>query len=411
MTANISDARHFHARLTLDGSDAEEISRDETALIEQVDPHVDAGHAVTRDRVDYAKTKPTMLDYLRHAQKKSGRRPMALAREYFRLNRGRGKLTLPEYVEYGVFDTNRYSPEEQSQFLTNMLHWPITRICCDMTWQATTEDKWLCARILARSGIRVPETLAVIDRTERSYPGTDKISTAGQFRDFVTSQDMVPFFAKENRGICSFGAFVVEEPDENAVRLKGDSPLPYDTFMEQFVGETPYLIQRLETNHTFFDRYTESLATVRVCVLLDTAGVKIPFTVLKLPSRQNLADSFWRPGNLACNLDTQSGEILGVRSKDDFGTTDHELHPETGAPLIGEIVPMWDRVLKLAHLCAPVFHPVRYQSMDIAITQAGPVLIEINTGGGFDLPQLACGKGFLTDEVCEFFRACGYLKL
>ncbi|MEK9661332.1 MAG: hypothetical protein VW644_06305 [Alphaproteobacteria bacterium] len=46
--------------------------------------------------------------------------------------------------------------------------------------------------------------------------------------------------------------------------------------------------------------------------------------------------------------------------------------------------------------------------MDIAITRDGPVLIEINTGGGFDLPQLASGEGFLTDEVGEFFRACGY---
>ncbi len=406
-----SNARHFHAPLTRDGSDAEEISRDEAAVIEQADPHVNVGHAVTRDQVDHAKTKPAMLDYLRHAQKKSGRRPMELAWDLIRLSRSRGKLTLQEYVEYGVFDTNRYSPEEQSQFLTNTLHWPITRICCDMTWQATTEDKWLCSHILARSGVGVPETLAVIDKTERSYPGTHKISTAGQFRDFVTSQDIVPFFGKENRGICSFGAFVVQEPDENAVRLKGQSPLPYDTFMEQFVGETPYLIQRLETNHGFFDRYTESLATVRVCILLDKAGIKIPFAVLKLPSRQNVADSFWRPGNLACNLDTQSGKILGVRSKDTFGTTEHAVHPETGEPLLGEVVPMWDRVLNMAHRCAPIFHPVRYQSMDIAITQAGPVLIEINTGGGFDLPQLTSGKGFLTDEVREFFRACGYLKL
>ena len=155
-TVTRSNARHFHAPLTRDGSDAEEISRDEAAVIEQADPHVNVGHAVTRDQVDHAKTKPAMLDYLRHAQKKSGRRPMELAWELIRLSRSRGKLTLQEYVEYGVFDTNRYSPEEQSQFLTNTLHWPITHICCDMTWQATTEDKWLCSHILARSGVAVP---------------------------------------------------------------------------------------------------------------------------------------------------------------------------------------------------------------------------------------------------------------
>jgi hypothetical protein len=49
--------------------------------------------------------------------------------------------------------------------------------------------------------------------------------------------------------------------------------------------------------------------------------------------------------------------------------------------------------------------------MDIALTSDGPMLIEINTGGGFDLPQLASGRGFLTDDVCEFFRTCGYDKV
>jgi hypothetical protein len=49
--------------------------------------------------------------------------------------------------------------------------------------------------------------------------------------------------------------------------------------------------------------------------------------------------------------------------------------------------------------------------MDIAITQEEPVLIEINTGGGFDLPQYASGAGFLTEEVRNFFQSCGYEKL
>ena len=381
------------------------------AVNEEKRSHAESGHAVTRDRLERDRIKPAIFDYLRHAQKKSGRRPLEMAREFVRLNRGCGKLTWPEYVQYGVYDKTRYSPEDQAKFITNTLHWPITRVCCDMTWQATTEDKWLSAHILAQSGIRVPETLAAIDKSERDYPATRKISTAEQLRDLVTSQDVLPLFGKEIRGICSFGAFLVVDADKDALLLKGQGWLSYDACMEQVVGTTPYLLQPFERNHGFFDRYTDSLATVRVCVLISDDGIKIPFAILKLPSRENVADSFWRPGNLACNLDLESGRILTVRSKDGFGTTDHTVHPETGEPLLGELVPMWDRVLGLAHRCAPIFQPVRYQSMDIGITPAGPVLIEINTGGGFDLPQLASGQGFLTDEVRDFFRACGYRKL
>jgi hypothetical protein len=341
----------------------------------------------------------------------SGRGPMELVREYFRLSRGVGKLTFGEYVQYGVYDTARLDRAAQSRFITNTLHWPITRACCDMTWQATTEDKWLSGQILARSGVHVPETLAVIDRGGRDYPGTPKIATAAELRAFATRAGAPPLFGKENRGICSFGAFLAQHADATGLMLKGHGPIGYDDFMDRFVGAVPYLLQRVEVNHPFFDRYTDALATIRLCILMGADGVKIPFAVLKLPSRDNIADSFWRPGNLACKLDVRTGEILTARSQHRFGTADHATHPETGAPLFRETVPLWDQVIALAHRAAPIFSPVRYQSMDIAITADGPELIEINTGGGFDLPQLASGEGFLTNEVRAFFRACGYGRL
>ncbi len=371
----------------------------------------DSEHAVTRDRRDFYDSELTGREYLRHAVKKSGRRPLALVREYLRLLRGRGKLTLAEYVQWAVYDQERNSPEEQSRFITNRLHWPITHTCCDMTFQAVTEDKWLCSHTLAGSNIPVPRTLAVINRRPRHYPGTRKISTVDELRDFSTSPDALPYFAKENRGICSWGAMVVLETDAKRIRLKNEGWVDYETFLDKRIRDTPYLLQSLQRNHTFFDRYIDALATVRVCILLTDDGMRVPFAVLKLPSGKHVADNFWRPGNLACNVCPETGTILTVRSKDALGTTDYTEHPETGGPLLGERVPMWDRILALAEKAAWVFEPCRYQSMDIAVGQAGPILIEANTGGGFDLPQLASGKGFLTDECIEFFRDRGYSKL
>lgn len=368
-------------------------------------------HAVSRDQAAYEKAAPSIIDLLHHAQRKSKRGAVELAMEYFRLHRGRGRLAFHEYVQYGVYDTSRYTEEQQSRFLTLQLHWPITQICCDMTWQGATEDKWLCSHILMGSGVPVPETLAVIDKTDRIYMGTRKIATAQQFREFAASAMTGEFFGKENRGICSLGAFLVQHADDKGIVMKGQGHIDYDQFMDKFIGDTPYLLQRLQTNHPFFARYTENLATVRVSVLMDKKGIRTPFCILKVPAMQNVADSFWRPGNLACNLDPRSGEILAIRSKDPFGTTEHEAHPETGAAMIGETVPMWDRVLDLVNRCSPIFYPVRYQSMDIAITPEGPTLIEINTGGGWDLLQMGSGEGFLTEEVCEFFRSCGYTKV
>lgn len=366
--------------------------------------------ALDRDKAEFFRQKPSMLEYVLHAAQKSGRSPFSLIWEFGKLARGRGRLTMQEYVQYGVYDP-ALSAEEKDRFLTNTLHWPITAKCCDMTWQATTEDKWLCSHILERTNVPVPETLAVIDKTVRSYPGTRKITNASELRDFALARQGEPFFAKENRGMVSWGAFLVSEIEPDRLHLTGEGWMGYEELMDRFVGSTSYLLQPCEKNHSFFDKYTDNLSTVRIAILVTPGGIKIPFAVLKLPTRENIADSFWRPGNLACNLDPETGKILDARTKDFFGTESYTTHPQSGDPLVGEVVPQWDRLLEVAHNCSAIFAPVAYQSMDIAMTEDGPLLIEINTGGGFDLLQLASGRGFLTDEVCNFLRAHGYDKV
>lgn len=366
--------------------------------------------ALDRDKADFFRKKPSFVEYILHASQKSERGPFSLIWEFGKLARGRGRLTLPEYVQYGVYDP-ALSAAERDRFITNTLHWPITSKCCDMTWQAATEDKWLCSHILERTDVPVPATLAVIDKTSRAYPGTRTITTASELRDFALAQQGEPFFAKQNRGIASFGAFLVTEIETDRLHLKGEGWLGYEELMDRFVGSTTYLLQPCQKNHSFFDKYTDNLATVRVCILVTGDEIKTPFAVLKLPTRENIADSFWRSGNLACHLDPETGEIRDARTKDALGTESYPTHPQSGDPLVGEVLPEWDRLLGLVQTCAPIFAPVAYQSMDIALTENGPVLIELNTGGGFDLPQLATGRGFLTEEVCEFFRAHGVKKI
>ncbi|MCB1971631.1 MAG: hypothetical protein H6851_01700 [Geminicoccaceae bacterium] len=345
------------------------------------------------------------------ASRKSDRSVFDLAAEFFQLSRGRGHLSIQEYLQYGVYDRTRHDRDSRQRFLTNRLHWPITRAVCDMTWQASTEDKWLCSHILSRSAIEIPETLAIIDRGHRNYPDTRTIRTADQFREFTKTDGQLPFFGKENRGICSLGAFLVTAVDTDRVQIYGEGWLDHETFFNEYIGGTSYILQRQETNHDALAQYTGHLATIRLCILAGEQDVDIPFAVLKLPGGSNFTDSFWRSGNLACGLDPLNGTIQTLCEKDGCFVQEHDRHPRTGVALKGERVPMWDRVVELARCCASIFQPVRYQSMDIAVTPSGPRLIEVNTGGGFDLPQLATRTGFLTDGVIAHFRRFGYTGL
>ena len=361
-----------------------------------------------RDKRTFDDLRSSSAELLYHASKRSGRRPLALAAEYFKLRCSAGRISFPEYVQFGLYDPGM-DDQDRRRFISESLHWPMTRQCCDLTWLATTEDTWLCARILDGSEIPMPPTLAMIDRAARAFPGTRTIRTSADLREFalvhVRNGEMV--FGKENRGMFGFGTFVICEAEGDRLFLEGEGWFSYERCLDLLIGKAVYILQPVVRSHAFFNRYTDHLATVRVCVIVTRNGPKVPFTVLKLPSTGNISDHFWRMGNLACEVEPTTGVILRARTKGPLGIVDYTNHPETGARIVGEIVPYWDDVLELARCAAQVFAPVRYQSMDVGITRSGPILIEINTGGAFNLPQLASGRGFLTDEVLEFFAECG----
>jgi hypothetical protein len=78
--------------------------------------------------------------------------------------------------------------------------------------------------------------------------------------------------------------------------------------------------------------------------------------------------------------------------------------PKSGVPLIGFQIPFWQNIVSLGKSVSLALAPIPFTSLDIAITASGPVIVEMNTGGSFDLPQLASGTGLLTPEVRRLFK-------
>jgi hypothetical protein len=348
--------------------------------------------------------KPPSAQLIVHASRASGRSAFKIGREVMALARGQGKIELFEYVRYGLYDDTRFSPKDKAAFIGNAQHWPITFQCSDKSWFAATEDKFLADTILGAHGMPVPETLAVIDLGGRNYGRLPKIGTADALRGFLTGTTL-PVFGKVLRGICGFGAFLAIGADATHVHLKGRDPVTYEALLAELGDGAAYLLQRVLENDPAIAPFCSATATVRMVNMVRGADVFTPNTVIKLPGGGNVIDAFWRPDNLACDVDPASGEIRRIVAKDGFGLKELADHP--AGKLVGTRLPHWDRLVALNREAALLFAPVRYQSFDIALTPDGPVIVEINTGGGFDLPQNAAGRGMLTPDVKDFFRSCG----
>ena len=86
-----------------------------------------------RDKRTFDDLRSSSAELLYHASKRSGRRPLALAAEYFKLRCSAGRISFPEYVQFGLYDPGM-DDQDRRRFISESLHWPMTRQCCDLTW-------------------------------------------------------------------------------------------------------------------------------------------------------------------------------------------------------------------------------------------------------------------------------------
>jgi hypothetical protein len=70
---------------------------------------------------------------------------------------------------------------------------------------------------------------------------------------------------------------------------------------------------------------------------------------------------------------------------------------------------------RASHGCAPILSaislsiiPICYVTGVIALSDQGPVFLEVNLGGDLDPAQLADGKGVLDHGYTEHLRECGF---
>ena len=83
-------------------------------------------------------------------------------------------------------------------------------------------------------------------------------------------------------------------------------------------------------------------------------------------------------------------------------------HPDTGRPIVGTAIPDWAALVALAKEASRLLPGIRTQSWDIAVSDAGPVPLEVNFGGDLNLAQLAHGAGVLDHRYAEHLQSCGY---
>ena len=356
---------------------------------------------------------PYRLDLRAHARaaEAAGRRSTTMFWELAQVMRGPGRLTVHEYFYYRLDDPG-LTRDEARRFVGKQRQRVFHMACNDVRWYAVAHDKALFYAAARGSGLPIPETAAVYTQGARSF-AAEMLRTPEQLAGFLQREDCYPLFIKPIDGIYSVGVLSLAALEATQVRFTSGALADLEAvvrFVTEFGGEGFLLQRRLQPHPALRDAFGNTLPSVRFLTLLSPAGAAIESAVLKIPSAGNPADNYWRAGNMLGALDA-GGTVRRAITGTGMAMREVAEHPDTGAALAGLALPDWKQAADLCRYAASMFPGIRTQSWDIALTDAGPVILEFNFGGDLNLHQLAHRRGALTPSYVEHLKRCGYRRL
>jgi len=254
-------------------------------------------------------------------------------------------------------------------------------------WAPLLKNKDLFYRYCAGLDIPIPQLYAVIQPPSPgwSYVGRPP-RTRTEWETFF-DENLPPEFAlKPAIGAYGHGFNIFRKAPGGYTSITGvyvkGSDL-YETIVSP--NRNRYVLQERLHSHVELARLsgTEALQTVRMITLIDHAGsVHILHAHLKVIENDEIVDTFINglTGNIEAPVDLHSGSLRSANRIPGTGSGVITLgvHPRTRIAFDGFELPFWPEACRLVTQTAPHFLPLRTIGWDVALTSAGPVIVEGN---------------------------------
>ncbi len=262
------------------------------------------------------------------------------------------------------------------------------------------DDKIRFFEHCSQHGIATAKIVALVKRSRDETTAVRQVCSAPELAEVLVPGS---YFVKPASGSHGEGAFSLAV-HASGLEWSGRKGSYEDFFRhcDKALEHTRSLIVQPKLfNHRAIRELTQAkgLSTVRVVTFRKADGIKVVAACLRIVVGESEVDNFsaGAGGNLTGAVDVATGRLItarGSRSRHWPTITDVLTHPRSGATIVGMELPHWPALLELvqaAHASIPSLHTVGW---DVAITDAGPVIVEANWRYDIDLLQVAYKKGF-----------------
>lgn len=339
-----------------------------------------------------------------------GKSKRSQIREMIALRRGPGRLAPDEYYQYGLYDDRRFDMAQKREFFGRQMERDLCKVLDSASWSAIAHDKLMSYATFRALGLPYPKIQGVF-HPSRWYGDSVAMRQRQELEAFLERQACYPLVAKPIQGMWGSGIFAITEYDRDRrrLRLTSGAQVSLDEFFQALEKERHgYLFQELLRPHPALRQAVgDRICSIRLVIILDPDPIVIS-TLWKVATGGAMADNFWEPGNLVGPVDAATGEVGQLFTGMGLQRTPVDAHPDTGVRLVGMTLPDWQQTVQLCTQAASSLPGLKMQAWDVALTDQGPVLLEVNIIGGVRLPQLVVDRGMYHGPLLSFLNRHGY---
>mgnify|MGYP000785381710 CR=1 FL=1 len=229
-----------------------------------------------------------------------------------------------------------------------------------------------------------PEYYHIFDSKSEFYTRFDKylgrqwLSLSGaspeDLREFMLSRETV--IVKPD---CASGGKGVERLSRSDFE---DIPQMYERLKRDGKG----VVEEVLVQHAELDRlFPNSVNTLRIVTILKEDAPHILYAYIRIGNSDRPVDNL-HSGGMFAPVGLETGAVMYPAY--DKARNTYTCHPCTGVDIQGFRIPYWEEAKALCLRAAKVVPEMRYIGWDVAVTDAGPVLVEGNNLPGYDILQM-----------------------
>lgn len=342
------------------------------------------------------------IQWIRQTGKAASRSSFSILYDFLLLHKT-ALVSKKEYTNYQFYNADK---SFRDSFLSMGRAWQLWDVLNPKNYACLARDKYLSHCLLRN--LQIPKSDLYIYYNPQLATNTEKLA--------FNYDGVVSIIKKLNIKQCvikpsqdsAHGQGVVvcndiEILDNKCLIKKYDGEI---VELKNILREQPLLFESIvKQNHQFASFNQSSVNTVRMMTALyPNNEVKVIASFIKIGRAGSCVDNAGSGGNVDCAIDITSGRLYNVlefNSWEDIKSITH--HPDSKTQIEGCYIENWEAIVKQVCDYQARIPQLKVIGWDIAITDDGPIVIEINNWWD-TTGQLFLNRGW-KPEVMDCYNA------